>query len=163
MFKEFFKQLLLESEIKVQFWDENAEEYDPWEVYDHVDQIFKKVGINTKSDSQLSVFITYDEKVIAGAFTIYSLETVPSDDDEPEEYIEYSFDIAVDPEFQKAGIGYVLIKSCIEFGEQYKDIAPVLCRNWVVNPLAARLLETHFGFEETADHGDGHSHMERWL
>ncbi len=139
--------------------DEDEDDFDTYEVMDQVENIFKKCRINLARDREITLFARMGDIVVGGIASSYSNGTDYEDD-----YIKYTFDIAVDPAYQNSTVGYLLMEAAIQQGASLGDgEIPVLCKNWVVNPVAKNMLEKFFGFEETADHGDNNWHLEKWF
>lgn len=145
--------------ITIKVWDENDDEQD-YDVLDQMEQIFNKVRINTRRDSIPGVYIMHHDKVVAGS---YYMQTVKHDEDHDQDYIEATFDIAVDPEYQKYGMGNALIKENLALLESLSDGMPTQVKLWVINRKARDILEKFYDFDETSDFGDDEWYMEKWI
>ena len=144
-------RIIIAKTARVEYWNEDAEDYDPWITADQADAVMQKTGIRPDRNKELK-FIALDEKdeVIGAAF-----DSVINS----EEYgQEYSFDVAVLPEY-RGSIGIDLIKSCLEEADQLPER---IIKLWVVNPKLVNVLERKFGFEIEMKHGDGSAHMVKY-
>jgi len=142
------QRIFVASKYNVVWWDEDAEDYDPWVAADQADAVMKKTGIRPNRSKNLT-FIALDEKdeVIGAAFT----ETTNTED-----YgFEYSFDLAVLPE-HRGSVGMELIRACID---EAKSLPDNIIRLWVINPKLVRVLERKFDFEIEQQYSDGSAHM----
>ena len=141
-------RIIIAKTARIEYWNEDAEDYDPWVAADQADEVMKKSGVRPDRNKELR-FIALDENddVVGAAF-----DSIVNS----EEYgLEYSFDVAVNPEY-RGSIGIELIKSCLEEANQYEERVIKL---WVVNPKLVNVLEKKFGFEIEMKHGDGSAHM----
>lgn len=194
-FDIYCQSILFENnnKIEVKYWSEDGEEidedgydqYDPWEIAEQMEGIFHMTEIRINRHKEPTIYVLVNGKMAGAAFTEFkekemegsqgqSFENDSEDEENVDEtnpdidekrYIEYSFDIAVAPEFQNRNIGYILMRECMENGKNIKNEfgLPLLVRNWVVNRVAERLGEKLFGFEVVARHDGGSCHMEKWL
>jgi predicted N-acetyltransferase YhbS len=139
--------VIAKTESKIVHWSEDDDDYDPWVAYDQAESVMKKSEIRPDRNKEIS-FIALDENddVIGAAFDSY---------DHHEK--EYSFDVAVLPEY-RGGTGIKLIKESLEKARELDDYR---IRLWVVNPKLVKLLENKFGFEIDEQHSDGSAHMSK--
>lgn len=162
---ESYKSILTEAKVEILGYDEDSDDYDPWEIADKVEAVFKKAGIRTKRDKNISYFAMVGEDVIGATYS-----TTREDDaelyggPEGEKVLIYEFDIAVDPTHQGGTIGYLLTKACVDdatsLSNEMSHITTMMY-NHVINPKMAQMLERLFKFdylhEGDAERGDGYS------
>ncbi len=146
--------------VKIHVWSEEDEDQD-YTALDQLEEVFSKANIGVSRNKEPGVYITIHGNVVAGSY--YEMRMTTTDDDEAREYMEGSFDIAVDPQYQKYGMGNALIKENLALLQSMSDGFPLHIKLWVVNQKAKDLLEIHYGFEETVNHGDNNWYMEKWL
>lgn len=172
---------------KVESWNEDSEDYEPWEIADKAEKAFLSSGINIQRDKNLGLVAFGKDGDPVGA-TMYKIRQEPAEDilsrgygvrqDIPEHITGdkdamvnvYDFDIGVKPEEQGGTIGYMLTKKAIQDARSQE--ADVM-ENTVINPKMADMLEKFFGFEyadeeEDRWHGDNkkpyfHTKMQLWL
>jgi len=133
---------------RIEAWNEDAEDYDPWVAADQADAVMKNSGIRPDRNKELA-FIAFDDSdnVVGAAFdSVINSEGYGQ---------EYSFDVAVDKEY-RSGIGIELIKACIERADELPER---VIRLWVINPKLVGILERRFGFDIEQQHSDGSAHM----
>ena len=119
------------------FWDDQLEdlEGDPWD-------LAKSVGVNILSDKEFRAGFEVDGKIVAVLFDASTRE-------------EYSFDVAVAPEYRRRGLGKALVELALDtyednreaFGEDYALSLDV------INPVMERLLRA-MGFVEVGREGN---------
>ena len=81
--------------------------------------------------------------------------------------LDYSFDLVVDPQFRRIGVGKKLIDDAIREYERDKEMyresedAHTRMRLWVINPALVPYLES-IGFEVESQYKDGSAHLFRY-
>lgn len=125
------------------FWEEELEDFegDPW-------QIARSVGVRVLSDKDFRAGFQVDGEVVAVLFDASTVD-------------EYSFDIAVLPEYQNKGLGRKLIELALDqYGEQreYRGEEFHLSLD-VISPVMEALLK-RYGFVEVGRER-GHTLMEK--
>ena len=159
IWESYEKILLTEGKIEIIFFDEDSDDYDPWEISDKAEAMFKRAGLNLPRHKDLK-FVAMDGEEVVGA-TFNSLEETKDSLDyggsEDEPAWIYEFDIAVDPKHQGGTVGYLLTKECVNDAEaNYDGDIPLIMYNRVINPKMAQMLERLFGFEfMSEDRPDG--------
>jgi GNAT superfamily N-acetyltransferase len=154
-------KIIRTSEFEVSYIDEDSDEMEDFDIYqamDEADEIFNTVKIRQSNDNRYCFVATIDEKVIGAVSDKWSI-------DNDDMTATYSWDIAVDPEYQREGVGKKLINSVIQKYESDKDIYEEMdyktqMRLWVVNPNLADYLET-LNFDIESAHGN-QKHMIRY-
>jgi hypothetical protein len=165
MIWENYQTILTEAKVEIFYYDEESDDYDPWEIADKVEQVFKRAGIRTKRDKNISFFAMAGEEVIGATYS-----TTREDDaelyggPEGENVLIYEFDIAVDPAHQGGTTGYLLTKDCVEDATNLSNEmshVTTMMYNHVINPKMAQMLERLFGFqylhEDDPEKKDGYS------
>ena len=126
-------------EYKIEYFDQDTDDYDPWLVYDQADFIFKKSDIRPGRDKDLKIIAIEGDKVLGAVYT---------DLHEEDDIWIYSFDVAVDPSKRDDRVGLKLIDAAIK---DYKNERAVLgnveMKVMVVNPKLSKYLERKYGFE----------------
>ena len=153
-------RVLLESPatgVKIIPFHEDLDDAYDW--YDQAVAVFKECRIGVNRDKDLSLIALNDEEIVGAVFSSSSLEQEGESD-----YVEYSFDAAVKPQFQQRGIGTALVSHAIRLASEEGGEFPVKVRVWVVNPSMERVLE-RLGFSDGDEerHEGGSCHMEKWL
>ena len=64
IWESYHKSILTEAKIEIMYYDEDSDDYDPWEVTDKVEQVFKRAGIRPNRDKNISFFAMIGEEVI---------------------------------------------------------------------------------------------------
>lgn len=143
------------SEVKPEgefvFFNEGGEWYeevygDQYEMASEAYDVAKKAGINILSDKDLETAYVIDGRVVGALFTGFHSD-------------EYSFDVAVDPEFQGKGIGKSLTEMGIEGFDQYDMDGEASISLDVVSPKMEDILSKR-GFEVYYEE-DGHKLMRK--
>ena len=150
------KLLYSKSSSKIEFWSEDSDDYDPWVAADQADDVAKKSGIRIDSTKELK-FIALNEKdeVIGAAWDSFDHDSEFDGFDG----FEYSFDVAVLPEY-RGGTGLKLIETCMdEFKNMQSEHPNSRIKLWVVNPKLVPFLERKYDFEIEMKHSDGSAHM----
>lgn len=155
IWESYEKILLTEGKIEIIYFDEDSDDYDPWEISDKAEAVFKRAGINLPRHKDLK-FVAMDGEEVIGA-TFNSLEETKDSTDfggSPDDPVWiYEFDIAVDPKHQGGTVGYLLTKECVDDAESnYDGDIPLIMYNRVINPKMAQMLERLFGFEFMSEH-----------
>lgn len=163
---------IIESEaIRVIAWSEDPGDdedgqalYDPWEVADAAEKVFKAAGLRAARNKELGLVAFEGERVVGCTFhRTYDYGAENELPDGQEDFYVYDFDLAADPNVGRL-VAYPLVAASIK---EAKSQECRLIRLWVINPGMARLLETYFGFKhdsEPANPDGGYStHMELWL
>jgi hypothetical protein len=165
IWEAYQETILTEAKIEILGYDEDSDDYDPWEIADKVEAVFKKAGIRINHNKDISYFAMVGEDVIGATYS-----TTRQDDaelyggPEGEEVLIYEFDIAVDPAHQGGTTGYLLTKACVDdaknLSNEISDVTTMMY-NHVINPKMAQMLERLFGFqylhEGDSERGDGYS------
>ena len=153
---------------------ENSMGLDDSDVYAQAEEVFKACGLRVMRNRKLSFVALaadqkarFGEKVVGAVYSTFSNGHGDPDNGEPDEpFLDYTFDIAILPQYQGGLLGLQLIQAMLkEAKAEGGGGMPVRCRNWVINPVAAKLL-THLGFEmESEGMPDGRysAHMVKWL
>ena len=153
---------------------ENSMGLDDSDVYAQAEEVFKACGLRVMRNRKLSFVALaadqkarFGEKVVGAVYSTFSNGHGDPDNGEPDEpFLDYTFDIAILPQYQGGLLGLQLIQAMLkEAKAEGGGDMPVRCRNWVINPVAAKLL-THLGFEmESKGMPDGRysAHMVKWL
>jgi GNAT superfamily N-acetyltransferase len=155
------ESLLMES-VTIRYFstdmDLDDEFDDPYAVAEQAEAVFRECKIGVNRDKDLTL-VAMDGDVMMGA--LYASSSF--EDEDGNEYMEYSFDVAVKPEAQKSGIGTMLVTRAMREASGMGEL-PVKVKVWVVNPNMERVLE-RMGFSDGDEcrHGDGSCHMEKWL
>ena len=148
IWESYHKSILTEAKIEIMYYDEDSDDYDPWEVTDKVEQVFKRAGIRPNRDKNISFFAMIGEEVIGAT---YSSTREDSAEDfggpEDERVLVYEFDIAVDPNHQGGTTGYLLTKACVDDASNMRDDMTTVMYNRVINPKMAQMLERLFKFQ----------------
>jgi len=123
--------------------DFNITELDPedqWELAEKAEMISNAVGIRTgRKDVAIVAIDANDEDKVLGAIFDTTINI--------EDGMEYSFDVVVDPAFQKSGVGSALIDAAVKkYNWLAQDIDNLYARVWVINPILVSALERR-GFE----------------
>lgn len=169
IWESYEKSILTEGKINVIYFDEDSDDYDPWEILDKAELVFKRAGINIPRHKDLK-FVAMDGEEVVGA-TFNSLEETSDSTDfggSPDEpaWI-YEFDIAVDPKHQGGTVGYLLTKECMNDAQaNYDGNIPLIMYNRVINPKMAQMLERLFKFEFMSEHtpdGGYHAQMVKFI
>ena len=137
-----FKKYLIENNVRFEYVDGEDNEF---EDYDGIDNVAKKSGINILRGKDANMVAIVDDQVVGVLFTEFDGQ-------------EYSFDVAVLPEFQNMGIGKRLTDMGISEYHQYEDMGDITMRLDVVNPKMVKLLQSK-GLVVTDQQG-GHVMME---
>jgi len=162
---ENYKSILTEAKIEIMYYDEDSDDYDPWEIADKVEAVFKRANIRPSRDKNISFFAMLGEDVIGATYS-----STREDDaelyggPEGEKVLIYEFDIAVDPAHQGGTTGYLLTKDCVDdatsLSNEMSHITTMMY-NHVINPKMAQMLERLFKFEYLnegdSERGDGYS------
>lgn len=131
------KQLAI-LEYKIEHFDEYSDDYDPWEVYDKADLIFKKSDIRSNRNKELKIIALDDDDVIGAVYVELS--------EEDGRWV-YDFDVAVDPAKRDERVGLKLIDAAIDdYKSEQAELGNVEIRVMVVNPKLVGYLERK-GFE----------------
>jgi ribosomal protein S18 acetylase RimI-like enzyme len=126
-------------EYKIEYFDEYADDYDPWVVYDQAELIFKKSDLRTNRDKELRIVALEDDNVLGAVF---------SEMREEDDRWVYSFDVAVDPSKRDDKVGLKLIDAAIQdFKSEQAEFGNVELRVMVVNPKLTKYLERKYGFD----------------
>lgn len=134
--------ILLEG-VEVMGWSEELEELDPWVALDQLEHVFKMRNIRPDRDKEAHLIVVDDGRVVGGSFNKTT---------NVEGGLEYSFDIALLPEYERRGIGTSLITREINHARQMECDSIYA---WAVNPWVARTLEDKFGFDASQKWPDG--------
>lgn len=113
-------------------YDDEDEDFDVYDASDQADKIAKIGGINILRGKELSYVATIQNQVVGALW----IETSNN---------EFSFDVAVDPNFQGKGIGEKLVKIAISEFDNYNIDGDLTYKIDVTNPIMEKLL-TKFGF-----------------
>jgi len=113
---------------------------DEWELAEKADMVSKATGIRTgRKDTTFVAVDAGDQDKVIGAIYDSIINT--------EEGMEYSFDVVVDPAFQRSGVGSALIDAAIrKYRELAQDLDNLYAKVWVINPILVSVLERR-GFE----------------
>lgn len=144
--REFLNEqkLLKENETRyklIPYSEEGIEDIDIYDAENEASKIAKNGGINILSDKSLSGILIDSDliKVIGGVW-------VSNDDD------TFSFDIAIDKEYQNKGLSKILIEYAISEYEDQKSIYDEMGTDLkmevdVINPKLAKILQIHYKFK----------------
>ncbi len=152
---------------------ENSMGLDDSDMYVQAEEVFKACGLRVMWNRKLSFVALaadqkarFGEKVVGAIYSAFSNGHGDPDNGEPDEpFLDYTFDIAILPQYQGGLLGLQLIQAMLKEAKAEGGDLLVRCRNWVINPVAAKLL-THLGFEmESEGMPDGRysAHMVKWL
>lgn len=134
-----------------------------WESAEQADQVFNQTGIRYDRSKNISQVAVEDGQVIGALASGWT----QGEEYENKPIHVYAFDLAVQPQHQRRGVGMKLISEAVRTYESerhmYEEAGGVtMMRLWVVNPILVPLLETQFGFKVEADYGQGGVHMVRY-
>jgi hypothetical protein len=148
IWESYEKTILTESKIEIMFYDENSDDYDPWEIADKVEQVFKRANIRPSRDKDISFFAMVGEEVIGATYSSTRTDNAENfGGPEDEEVMVYEFDIAVDPNHQGGTTGYLLTKACVDDASSMSYDMNTIMYNRVINPKMAQMLERLFKFD----------------
>jgi GNAT superfamily N-acetyltransferase len=153
-------EVLLTESVEIKFFPSDDEFEDHYSIADQAEAIFKLCKIGVNRDKELTLVAMNDDTVVGALYASSSVE-----DYDGQEYVEYSFDVAVRPEFQRTGVGTLLTKACLRDAASRGDgDLPVLVKVWVVNPNMEKVLGS-LGFSDGDEqrHSGGSCHMEKWI
>lgn len=120
--------------------------------------LFNRTKIRYGRQKDISHVAEEDGKIIGAVASGWSEE------DRGEPVMVFSFDLAVDPEFRRRGVGKKLIEDAIREYERGKTEYRVdfggrtMMRLWVINPHLIPYLES-IGFEIESEYNDGSAHL----
>jgi len=163
IWESYEKSILSEAKIEIMYYNEDDDiDYDPWEIADKVQQVFKRTNIRPSRDKNISYFAMMGEEVIGATYS--STRQADAEEfggTEGEEVTVYEFDIAVDPAHQGATTGYLLTEACVEDAKSLSHEMTTIMYNHVINPKMAQMLERLFKFdylhEDNPEKKDGYS------
>lgn len=138
--------------------DDDDPQFDPYDA----ELIFKECHIGTDRDKNLELVALAGDEVVGALVSSYTVEDYDGDG---QQFIKYSFDVAVKPSHQRGLIGTQLVNTALKDAAQLGDgDMPVLARVWVVNSSMERMLG-RLGFSDGDDerHNGGSCHQEKWL
>ena len=148
IWESYEKVILSEAKIEVMHYDEDSDEYDPWEIADKVEAVFKRAGIRPSRDKDISFFAMVGEEVIGATYSSTRTDNAENfGGPEGEQVMVYEFDIAVDPAHQGGTTGYLLTKDCVDDASSMSHDMTTVMYNRVINPKMAQMLERLFKFE----------------
>ena len=161
---ENYKSILTEAKIEIMYYDEESDDYDPWEIADKVEAVFKRANIRPSRDKNISFFAMVGEEVIGATYSSTREDSAEEfGGPEDERVLIYEFDIAVDPKHQGGTTGYLLTNACVDDASNMRDDMTTVMYNRVINPKMAQMLERLFGFqyqhEDDPEKKDGYSSM----
>lgn len=162
IWEAYEKTILTEAKIEILYYDENSDDYDPWEIADKVEQVFKKANIHPSRDKNLTFFAMIGEEVIGATYNSTRQDNAEEfGGPEEENVLVYEFDIAVDPKHQGGTTGYLLTKACVDDAKSYNHDMTTVMYNRVINPKMAQMLEKLFDFnyihEDNPERKEGYS------
>jgi len=150
-------QVITESayDFSIQYWDEMAEEYDPWVTASQAEAIADSSGIRISRNKELTFIAMRDGDVIGAVWS----DIVQNDDDFDDTSYDYDFDIAVDKE-SRGMVGLKLIESAIsDYYDKLSDQQNSRIKVWVINPKLVRVLENKYHFDIESEYSDGSAYM----
>lgn len=148
--REFINENLLNENIKLLPYDEEGgfndelEDYgiDPYEAGDVAFNIAKSNNMNILSDKNLRhILVDLNEKKVIGGVWTSEVNGV------------FSFDIAIDSQYQGKGLSELLIKRALDEYEYMNDIYYDMNDEKldisvdVINPKLAKILQNHYNFK----------------
>jgi GNAT superfamily N-acetyltransferase len=144
-------------------FDESSDYPEAQDVYNGVEEAFKKSNINILRNKNITQVATKNGIVIGGVVSSW----YQNNNDYGQPVSIFDFDVAVNPEFRGndlAGIKLIeaAIKQYKEEQEVYSNDNPTMIRVWVVNRRLIPIMERKFGFEIEGDHGSGGAHMVKY-
>lgn len=121
--------------------------------------VFQKSQIHVDRSKDIRQVAIENGNVIGGLASGWS----KGDEYEGKDVWVYSFDLAVDPQHRRKGVGLALIKQAIRTFESERHMyeengSLTMMRVWVVNPVLVPVLE-NLGFSIESDHGAGGCHL----
>lgn len=147
IWESYEKTILTEAKIEIMYYDEDSDEYDPWEIADKVEAVFKRAGIRPSRDKYISFFAMAGEEVIGATYSSTRQDRAEDFGGPDEQVMVYEFDIAVDPAHQGGTTGYLLTKACVDDAESMSYDMNMIMYNRVINPKMAQMLEKLFKFQ----------------
>jgi hypothetical protein len=148
IWESYEKTILTEAKTEIFYYDEESDDYDPWEIADKVEQVFKRAGIRPNRDKHISFFAMAGEEVIGATYSSTRQDNAEEfGGPEGESVLVYEFDIAVDPAHQGGTTGYLLTKDCVDDASSMSHDMTTIMYNRVINPKMAQMLERLFKFE----------------
>jgi ribosomal protein S18 acetylase RimI-like enzyme len=137
--------------------DPDVGDLDPYVALDQADEVFRLAEIRINRAKNITILAVLGEQVIGAVATAWQ-------ENRDEDAWEFSWDIAVHPEYRKSGIGARLIREALAAYESEKaDYGDrTVMRLWVVNPRLANVLEQHYGFEIESELGHGQKIMTKY-
>ena len=146
LIKKLLREGLLGESYELVHYDDEVDlsefNIDEYEAADKAHEIAKNGGVNILRDKELSGLLldTNNNRVIGGLWVNDSNDT-------------FSFDIAIDSNYQNMGLSHKLIQSAIDefnfrkdiYGDEYKMEVDV------INPKLAKILASKYGFYKVAD------------
>ncbi len=133
----------------------NVDPDEEWEDVDQADQVFKNETINYGRNKNITQ-IARENGVVIGALA----SGWDKDSGYGEDVMVFQFDVVVNPQFRRKGVGLQLIQSAIKQYNQdkkeYQDMGiKTMMRVWVVNPILISVLEKlGFVIESSYEHGE---------
>jgi|SaaInlV_100m_DNA_2_1039680.scaffolds.fasta_scaffold39411_2 hypothetical protein len=152
---------LAQSSMEINHYDEDSDEYDPYEVSDGIESAFNESKIRPSNDSDPQFFALMGEDVAGGTYSNWRFN-------EEEDIATYSFDVAVLEKYRgRENVGIKLIDSSIQYYENEKcDYEDMGYRTemllWVINPKLVKFFENCRDFEIVSENSDGSAHMVRY-
>lgn len=131
------------------------------EVWDGVEDAFKKSKINILRDKRITQVATQDGIVIGGVVSKWTNNSDYGDDD----IAVFDFDVAVNPKYRgNQMVGIKLIESAIRQYDQEKEAFgdKTMMRVWVINPRLVPVMEKRFGFKIEGSYEGGQAHMVKY-
>lgn len=148
IWESYEKTILSEAKIDIVSYYEESDEYDPWEIADKAELVFKRAGIRPSRDKDLNFFAMAGDEVIGATYSSTRQDRAENfGGPEGEEIMVYEFDIAVDPAHQGGTTGYLLTKACVDDAESMSYDMTTIIYNRVINPKMAQMLERLFKFQ----------------
>jgi hypothetical protein len=148
LIREVYETILTEAKIEIIYWSEDMEDYDPWEIANKVEAVYKRAGIRPSRDKQISFVAIAGEEVIGATYS--STRQADAEEfggPEDEQVLVYEFDIAVDPAHQGGTTGYLLTEACVDDASNMRDDMTTIMYNRVINPKMAQMLDRLFKFD----------------
>ena len=151
---------LAQSSMEINHYNEDSDEYDPYEIGSGIDAAFNESKIRPSRNSDLQFFALMGEDVAGGTYSNWSVNR-------EEETATYSFDVAVLEKYRgRENVGIKLIDSSIESYENekydYQEMGySTQMELQVINPKLVKFLENRRDFKVHAIIGDGSALMVR--
>lgn len=133
-----------------------------WEEGEQGDQVFQRSNIRYDRNKQINQVAIENGEVIGALASGWTR----GDEYEGKPVWVYAFDLAVDQNHRRKGVGLALIQQAVRNFESERQIygedgSYTMMKLWVVNPVLVPVLEG-MGFQMEAEHGDGSAHLIRY-